>query len=92
MRGAPHDGLSEFMRRINFRTSRLTEGRPRRREQDRSRQNSRKPARCQDTMVSGFTMIWALTQPGHNRRRPTQNARPRPPNRGCGCFTFEHDQ
>jgi hypothetical protein len=45
---------------------------------DRSRQNRRNPARCQDTTVSGFTMISAFAHPGHNRRRGTQMLGQRP--------------
>ena len=74
MRGAPQVGFSVFMRRINCRISALIVGRPRRRSRDRHRQNSRKPERCQETTVSGLTMISAPAQPGHNRRSTIQKS------------------
>jgi hypothetical protein len=55
------------MRRINWRISWLIFGRPGRRNLDRNRQNSREPERCQDTTVSGFTMISASVQSEHSR-------------------------
>ena len=76
MRGAPQLGLSAFMRRINCRISSLIFGRPGRRNLDRNRQNSRNPARCQDTTVSGFTTIRALVQLGHRWRSAIQKADP----------------
>ena len=40
-----------------------------------NRQNSRNPARCQETTVSGWTMIKASDQRSHNRRSTIQNHR-----------------
>jgi hypothetical protein len=77
MGGAPQLGLSTFMRRINWRISSLTFGRPGRRSRERHRQNSRNPARCQETTVSGFTIIRASAQPGHIRSSATQKTRSR---------------
>ena len=59
----PHVGLSAFMRRINWRICAFAFGRPGRRRCDRHRQNRWKPARCQETTVSGLTMIRASDQP-----------------------------
>src|SRR5271167_285534 len=56
MRGAPHVGFSALIRRVNWRISPLAFGRPGRRCRNRHRQNKRKPARCQETAVSGFTI------------------------------------
>ena len=74
MRGAPQFGLSAFIRRINWRISPLTFGRPGRRNLERNRQNSRNPARCQETTVSGLTMIRASVQslPQTAERNPEQ--------------------
>lgn len=53
---------------------------------DRHRQNSRKPARCQDTTVSGFTSISDSVQPGHRERSAIQNSRSRRRSLGRLCF------
>src|SRR5258707_9836960 len=55
MRGAPQSGLARLMSRINLRISSGILGLPPRRL-DFQRQNSRNPARCQRTTVSGRTM------------------------------------
>jgi hypothetical protein len=89
MRGAPHVGFSTFMRRISWRISELISGRPGRRHLDRTRQNNRNPARCQDTTVSGCTMIKASLHPDHTRRSTIQNSRSRRCNRGRDCFRLK---
>ena len=51
-----------------------------------NRQNSRNPARCQETTVSGWTMIKASDQRSHNRRSTIQNHRSSGSSLGRGCF------
>src|SRR5215472_15642966 len=70
----------------NFMRSRSSEvivGRPRRRR-ERKRQYRRKPARCQPTTVSGFTISNALAHFDHQRRRPSQKRRSQSLNWGRG--------
>jgi hypothetical protein len=59
---------------MRFRTSTLTFGRPPR-GRDRHRQYRRKPARCQPTTVSGFTIAKTLDQLGHRCRKAVQKNR-----------------
>src|SRR5262252_9765585 len=68
--GAPHNGLATLISRISRRISNGTVGRPRRRR-DFQRQYDLKPARCQRTTVSGFTIVSALTALGAKRYSPT---------------------
>jgi hypothetical protein len=55
---------------------------------DFQRQYRRKPARCQPTTVSGFTITKASCQRGHVLRRTVQNSRSIALNRGRGRFLF----
>src|ERR1051326_3018582 len=55
----------------------------------RHRHNSRKPARCQDTTVSEFTMIRVSAHPDHQRRRATQNNRSSRCRRGRDCLRLK---
>ena len=87
MRGAPQLGLSSFMRRISSRISLVTFGRPRCR--DRQRQNRRKPARCQDTTVSGLTTMRVSAHPEYSRRSTVQNNRSVVES-GARLLSFEH--
>ena len=82
MRGASQPGSSVFMRRMSSWISSLIFGRPSGR--NRKRQNSRNPARCQETTVSARTIIRALAQPVHHWRTPTQNSRSRWRRKGRG--------
>jgi hypothetical protein len=84
MRGAPHLGFSAFKRRLSSRISLVTFGRPDCR--DLHRQNRRKPARCQDTTVSGLTKMRASAQPEYSRRSAVQKNRSRRWSLGRGCF------
>ena len=54
-----------------------------------NRQNSRNPARCQETTVSGWTMIEASDQRSHNRRSTIQNHRSWGSSLGRGCFRLK---
>jgi hypothetical protein len=54
----------------------------------RRRQKRRKPARCQETTVSGLTMIKALVHPGQSRRSRIQNSLSAFLNLGRGFFRF----
>jgi hypothetical protein len=58
IRRAPHSGLAMLISRISLRISSGTVGRPPR-PLDFQHQYDRKPARCQRTMVSGFTIASA---------------------------------
>ena len=62
MRGAPQKGLAAAILLIRARTSGLVSGRPLRFRLQIQVQKSRKPLRCQDTTVSGLTMIKARRQ------------------------------
>src|ERR1700675_2014240 len=64
--GAPQSGLAWLISRISWRISIETFGRPPR-QRDFHRQNKRKPARCQQTTVSGWTIAKASTTRGANR-------------------------
>jgi hypothetical protein len=55
IRGATYNGLAILISRINSRISSGTVGRPPR-GRDFQRQYDLNPARCQRTMVSGFTI------------------------------------
>jgi hypothetical protein len=68
-------GFSTCIRRISSRIFLVTLGRPDAR--DLQRQNSRKPARCQEATVSGLTRMRALAQPEYQRRSAIQNSRSR---------------
>jgi len=84
MRGAPHLGFSAFIRQISSRISLATFGRPGFR--DRHRQNRRKPARCQDTTVSGLTSMSASAQPKYSRGNTVQKSRSMCSSLGRGFF------
>ena len=65
--------VSATMRKISSRVSLLTHFRPARALcRERHVQYSLKPARCQATTVSGWTMTSARFHPGQNRRNTTQ--------------------
>ena len=81
MRGAPQPEFSSAIRRISFRSSSFTFGRPPRRR-DRHRQYRRKPLRCHATTVSGFTITKAVDQRGQICRRMVQKSRSSPIKRG----------
>jgi hypothetical protein len=66
MRGAPQSGFAMLISRISRRISSGTFGLPPRRL-DFQRQYNRKPARCQPTMMSGFTIASASQIFGNNR-------------------------
>jgi hypothetical protein len=66
MRGAPHNGLSRLISRINRRSSKGIFGRPHR-GLDRQRQNAWKPARCHRTIDSGRMMVTAAVMLGNSR-------------------------
>jgi hypothetical protein len=70
VRGAPQVGLSCFIRRINCRISASILGLPGSPERERQRQNSRYPARCQETTVSECA-LWTSrsTSAGRQPRR-----------------------
>jgi hypothetical protein len=74
----PRSGLARLMSRINLRISGGILGLPPRRL-DFQRQNSRNPARCQRTTVSGRTMDSASTMPGTRRYSPTKTNRSKVP-------------
>jgi len=73
---------------MSSRSSRAIRGRPTRLALDISRQNSRKPFRCQPTTVSGSTTMRALAQLRQAWRRNTQNTRSagRSLGRECRCL------
>ena len=75
---------SAFMRRIKRPICSITG--PRSTSLRPNRQNSRNPARCQETTVSGWTMIKASDQRSHNRRSTIQNHRSSGSSLGRGCF------
>src|SRR5215472_2431877 len=75
MRGAPHSGLAAAIFMIKARISGIVSGQPRRFLLEIQVQKSRKPLRCQDTTVSGWTMIKARRQSFHVRERHSQNHR-----------------
>ena len=62
MRGAPHSGLAAAIFLIKARISGMASGRPLHFPLEIQVQKSRKPLRCQDTTVSGLTMIKARRQ------------------------------
>ncbi len=66
IRGAPQSELAMLISRISFRISSGTVGRPPRRL-DLQHQYNRKPARCQRTIVLGFTIASASQIFGNNR-------------------------
>jgi hypothetical protein len=65
MRGAPQNGFSTLIRRINARSSMWICGRPRGR--DFQRQYERKPALCQRTSVSGRMIVRTCRIDGNQR-------------------------
>lgn len=73
-RRAPHSGFTTLISRISPRISSGTVGRPPR-GRDFQRQYDLNPARCQRTMVSGFTIANASRTLGNNRYRPTNTKR-----------------
>jgi len=90
MRGTPQVEFSDTLRKMSSPTSLLTHLLPARvRCREIQVQLSWNPARCQRTTVSGWTRINARFQPGHSRRKITQNSRSEPANRGRGCFLFK---
>ena len=66
MRGAPQRGLARLISRMSRRISGATLGLPACRR-DFQRQNERKPARCQRTIVSGRTIVTAFRMDGASR-------------------------
>jgi hypothetical protein len=80
-------GFSAFIRRISSRISRVILGRPGWR--DLHRQNRRKPARCQDTTVSGLTKMSASAQSEYSRRSVVQKSRSARLSLGRGCFLLK---
>src|SRR5258707_15776804 len=72
MRGAPQSGLARPLSRINLRISGGILGPPPRRL-DCQRQNSRNPARCQRTTVSGRTMDSASTIARNEAIQPNED-------------------
>ena len=66
--GAPQVLFSSTICRIRVWTSLLILGLPVFFDWERNRQNRRKPARCQETTVSGLTMIRAFVHAGQSRR------------------------
>jgi hypothetical protein len=85
--GAPQPGFSAFIRRISSRISRVILGRPGWR--DLHRQNRRKPARCQDTTVSGLTKMSASAQSEYSRRSVVQKSRSARLSLGRGYFLLK---
>lgn len=74
--GAPQSEFSAAMRWMRLRVSSLILGCPRR-GWDRQRQYLRKPARCQPTTVSGFTISKTSDHRGQTRRRLSRTGGPR---------------
>ena len=75
MRGAPQKGLAAAIFLIKARISGLVSGRPLRLLLEIQVQKSRKPLRCQDTTVSGLTMIRAERQSRQVAARHAQKNR-----------------
>src|ERR1039458_5069426 len=74
MRGAPQVEFSATIRKINSRSSLLTDLLPTLgRCRESHFQYNLKPARCQPMTVSGWTRIKARRHSGHSRRKMTQN-------------------
>src|SRR6516164_7960907 len=84
MRGAPQKGLAAAIFLIKARISGLVSGRPLCLLLEIEVQKSRKPLRCQDTTVSGLTMIKARRQPFQVLERHSQNNRSAFRSRGRG--------
>src|SRR5258706_10625141 len=74
MRGAPQSKFSALICRISARSSISIRGRPPRRR-DFQRQQRRKPARCQLTSVSGWTIVTTFKIDGKHRYIWTKNQR-----------------
>jgi hypothetical protein len=81
--GATHVGFSPAMRRMSWRSSELTPGLPAARRESQ-RQYSRKPARCQPTTVSGFTMTSTSAHCDYICRSVAQYSRSHRPSLGRG--------
>ena len=81
--GAPQPEFSCAKRRIRTRISSLILGRPPR-GRDFQRQYSRKPARCQPTTVSGWTITSASFHRDQVTRKTVQKSRSRGRNGGLG--------
>jgi hypothetical protein len=75
MRGEPQSGFSQLIRRISFRVSRQTGGRPGWPRRTFQVQTNRNPLRCQAITISGFTMTRADRQPVQNRDNRAQRYR-----------------
>ena len=84
MRGAPQKGLAAAILLIRARTSGLVSGRPLCFRLEIQVQKSRKHLRCQDTTVSGLTMIKARRQYFQFLERHSQNNRSAFRSRGRG--------
>ena len=80
-------GFSAFTRRISSRISRVILGRPGWR--DLHRQNRWKPARCQDTTVSGLTKMSESAQSEYSHRSVVQKSRSARLSLGRGCFVLK---
>src|SRR5712664_2261008 len=74
MRGAPHSGFAMLISPMSWRISSGMVGRPPR-GRDFQRQYDLNPARCQRTMVSGFTIANASHTLGNNLYRQTNTSR-----------------
>jgi hypothetical protein len=86
LRGAPHVGFSATMRKISSRSSLLTHFRPARALcREHHVQYNLKPARCQRTPVSGWTMTSVRLHPDQNPRSITQKTLSEVASLGRGC-------
>ena len=83
--GAPQPAFSSAIRWISTRISSVILGRPPR-VRERHRQYNRKPALCQPTTVSGFTMTRTSVQRDQTLRRVVQKNLSRSLNTGRGRF------
>jgi hypothetical protein len=90
MRGVPQSRLAAAVFLINTRTSGLASGRPLRFFLEIEVQKRRKPFRCQETTVSGFTMINARCQSFQLLESRTQKRRSALRSRGRGPVPLEH--
>jgi len=86
--GAPQRGFSNARRRISARVSALTFGLPPD-GRDFHFQNRRKPARCQRTTVSGFTITSTSDHRGQTCFTAVQNKRSKPCSAGRGRFRLK---
>jgi hypothetical protein len=75
IRGAPQSGLAAAIFRVKARISGMASGRPRRFFLEIHVQKSRKPLPCQDTTVSGLTIVKARRQSFQVLERHSKNNR-----------------